>query len=233
MTRITFDDINQRPPTDDLRVIVNARVKAAFVPIEYRYVIAATSPVRADQPQVYGLMERYIDTFYDTEHRVKSLYLFSEATGTGKTTTASALANEYLLASVATSLAKGERPAMRPAYFLDVNALQTEYNSFTRPHVPPAMAQAYAASYYEKLDIAGTTPFVVFDDIGVRGATDGFRGDLHSVINKRVTAQLATVYTSNLPLTQMQQVFDTRLYDRMRDLCAEVPFTGESKRGRR
>lgn len=233
MTRLTFDDINQRPPTDDLRVIVNARVKAAFVPIDYRYVTAGNSPVRADQAQLYTVADRYVDTFYNADHRVKSLYLFSEASGTGKTTTASALANEFLLASVATSLAKGERPAMRPVYFLDVNALQTEYNSFTRPHVPQDIAEAYAKSYYEKLTIAGTTPFVVFDDIGVRGATEPFRADLHSVINKRVTAQLPTIYTSNLPLAQMAQVFDTRLYDRMRDMCEELPFSGESKRGRR
>lgn len=80
---------------------------------------------------------------------------------------------------------------------------------------------------------AQTARFAVFDDIGVRDATDGFRGDLHSVINGRVTAGLPSVFTSNIPLAGMETVFDRRLADRMRDQTIEYSFVGVSKRGLR
>jgi len=48
-----------------------------------------------------------------------------------------------------------------------------------------------------------------------------------------VTSGLPTVYTSNLPMSDMANVFDARLYDRIRDQCAEIHFAGESRRGRR
>ena len=72
----------------------------------------------------------------------------------------------------------------------------------------------------------------MLDDIGVRDATDGFRGDLHTVINARVTNQLPTIYTSNIALDQLWQVFgERRLADRVGDLCREIEFVGESKKG--
>src|SRR5690625_6928190 len=60
-------------------------------------------------------------------------------------------------------------------------------------------------------------PFAVVDDIGVRSATEAFRSYVHAVINHRVTSGLPTVYTSNLPMSDMANVFDARLYDRIRD----------------
>src|SRR5699024_1565871 len=75
--------------------------------------------------------------------------------------------------------------------------------------------------------------FAVIDDIGVRGATEAYRSYVHAIINQRTVNGLPTVYTTNLPIEDMEKVFDERLYDRMRDQCAEFYFTGESKRGRR
>jgi DNA replication protein DnaC len=120
-----------------------------------------------------------------------------------------------------------------PAYFLDVNSWQTDYNEFNRARVPDSIAEPAAKRYYSAMERAKQAPFAVLDDIGVRQATEGFRGDLHSVINYRVTNAMPTVYTSNLPIEDMARVFDNRLYDRMRDMCAELKFEGESKRGRR
>jgi DNA replication protein DnaC len=83
------------------------------------------------------------------------------------------------------------------------------------------------------MHLAKTAPFAVLDDLGVRDVTTAFRGDLHSVINARTTNALPTIFTSNLPIEEMAQVFDSRLYDRVRDQCAVLAFSGESKRGRR
>ena len=231
------------------------RSAAAGLPREYRLVTLQNSPARGAiyikerkpsviKESVTTMAEAYVKSFerqFDQEtgiispaERIKSLYLVSESPGTGKTTTAAALLNEWLRVHYSGSLRRGLEPLQRPAYFLDVNAWQNDYNEFNRPRVPDSVAEPAAARYYRALEAAKTAPFAVLDDIGVRDATDGFRGDLHAVINARVTNQLPTIYTSNVALGSLATVFgEKRLADRIGDLCREIEFVGESKRGMR
>ena len=113
--------------------------------------------------------------------------------------------------------------------------MHTDYNGFNRPRVPEDVAAPASERYYEAMEQAKAAPFAVLDDIGVRNdVTEGFRGDLHSIINYRVTNALPTVYTSNLPIVDLPRVFgEERLADRMRDMCVEIEFTGGSRRGMR
>lgn len=220
------------------------RSAAAGLPREYRLTTLANSPARADQPAIYKSVENYVKTFerqfeqtegyIEPADRIKSLYLFSANSGTGKTTTAAALLNEWLRVHYSGSLRRGLTPSLRPAYFLDVNEWQDDYNEFNRPRVPDSVAEPAATRYYRALEAAKTAPFAVLDDIGVRNVTDGFRGDLHGIINARVTNQLPTIYTSNISIERLPGVFgEHRIYDRIRDLCIVHGFEGESKRGLR
>lgn len=207
------------------------RVASAGLPKDYRYVTLANSPVRTTQPKVYEALDRYAKTFAGGTN--KSTYLWSESPGTGKTTSATALANEFIARTYIESLRKGEQPAQLLAYFLDVNSWQRLYTGFTRGNVPKEVAEKNSAIYYRQMASAERAPFAVLDDIGVRSDTEGFRGDLHAVINYRVTNGLPTAYTSNLPIKEMATVFDSRLYDRIRDNCGVIHFSGSSARGRR
>ena len=235
------------------------RSAAAGLSREYRLTTLANSPARSDQPAVYKSVENYVKTFerqfeqtegyIEPADRIKSLYLYSANSGTGKTTTAAALLNEWLRVHYSGSLKRVQQPLLRPAYFLDVNEWQNDYNEFNRPRVPDSVAEPAAARYYRALEAAKTAPFAVLDDIGVRSPSDGFRGDLHGIINARVTNQLPTIYTSNIPLKSdveprkrvpankpydIADVFgEGRLADRVRDLCRVIEFEGESKRGLR
>lgn len=230
---ITIDKLLKRPPIDTLRIMFEAREVNAAIPAYCRYTSLESSPAKEGQPEIYKLLEKYVATFVDRSHEIKSLYLWSTKPGTGKTTTASALLNEYIIAHIQSHLTDEIRPQMTPAYFLDVNELQTLFNKFNRPNVPQAIAQEASERYYERLEIASKVNILVADDIGVRGATEAFRGDLHSLINERVANRRPTIYTSNLPIKEIAQVFDVRLYDRMRHQCLELAFAGESKRGRK
>lgn len=211
---------------------VGGRIGAAEVPPEYRQLTVKTSPAREGQAAVYRAIDKYIGSFSGHD-RVKSLYLYSAEPGTGKTTTAAAVLNDYVIAAYINGLKRGEQPKERPAYFLDVNAWQTDYNAFNRPKVPDEIAASAAARYYRAHQIARTVPFLVADDIGVRDASEAFRADLHSVINERAANGLPTVYTSNIPMAETLRLFDARIADRIRDMCAELSFAGKSKRGRR
>jgi DNA replication protein DnaC len=109
-----------------------------------------------------------------------------------------------------------------------VNAFQTDYNLATMTNDDAAMGSIKAT-----IQRAQQAPFAVLDDIGVRSASEAFRSYVHAIVNYRTANGLPTIFTSNLPIEEMAVVFDSRLYDRMRDMCAILHFSGESKRGRR
>jgi len=208
------------------------RVGAAGLPADYRLVTLANSPARTEQAKIYAKINDYVATFdrqfEEGAERIKSLYLFSESPGTGKTTTAAAILNEWLTVHYVGSLQRGVQPMQRPAYFLDCNAFQTDYNLATMTNDDAGMAQVKSI-----IQRTQTAPFAVLDDIGVRSATEAFRSYVHAIINYRTTNGMPTVFTSNLELAEMERVFDSRLYDRMRDQCAVLSFGGGSFRGRR
>lgn len=229
----TFEFLEGCSATDSLRVVIEAREKLADVPADYRFMTLDASPAKGTQTQIYEVLAKYRATFDELGHEIKSLYLHSIAPGTGKTTTAVAVLNEFLIAHVIQAFKQSTRPATLPAYFVDVNELQTLFNKFNRPRVPEKEAAKAASKYYAILDKGEQATFAVLDDVGVRTATEAFRSDIHTLINERVTAKKPTVYTSNIAPEQLANVFDERLADRIMDQCLPLHFEGDSNRGMR
>lgn len=213
------------------------RIAAAQIPADYRNVTLQNSPARADQADAYAVLDAYVKTFQryfgGEAEPIKSVYLYSKSPGTGKTTTAAALLNEFIGRVYLGYLRRNRQAPQLLGYFLDVNAWQTDYNGFNRSHVPREMAEVASERYYGAMASAKAAPMTVLDDIGVRDATEAFRADLHDIINYRVTNRLPTVYTSNIDVDELAKIFDARLADRVRDQCIVLPFGGESKRGLR
>jgi DNA replication protein DnaC len=213
------------------------RVSAARIPKQYRNELVKDSRVRESEPALYASLDRYIKSFAKQfeDDQIKGLYLYSPNSGNGKTTTACALANEFIVRHYVGSIKRSIKPSLQPAYFFDVNEWQTLYTEFNRPKVPNNIAERAAEEYYLKERIAREVPFLIMDDIGVReGVTEGYRADLHRLINTRNQKELPTIYTSNVPIQELERIFgEKRLVDRIRDMTETLRFTGESKRGRR
>lgn len=208
------------------------RVGAANVPRDYRQLTLANAPAREEQAKIYASLAKYVATFerqFGAEgERIKSLYLYSDSPGTGKSTTASALLNEWLIAHYLGSLKRGVQPDQLPAYFLDVNELQTRYNLATMTSDITELDEIKRLMR-KCMDV----PFLVCDDIGLRSATESFKSIVHAIINARTTESAPTIYTSNVPIGELTQIYDARLQDRIADQCLNLAFSGESKRGKR
>jgi DNA replication protein DnaC len=210
----------------------SGRINNSNTPRDYQLTTLTNSPVRKSQETVYKTVNKYVETFtrqFDEEgKRIKSLFLFSESPGTGKTTTACAILNEWIVSHYLGSKLRNIQPLQTPAYFLDVNAFQTDYNLATMTNDDAAMGSIKAT-----IQRAQQAPLAVLDDIGVRSASEAFRSYVHAIVNYRTANGLPTIFTSNLPIEEMAVVFDARLYDRMRDMCLPLLFSGNSFRGRR
>jgi DNA replication protein DnaC len=233
------------------------RIANANTPADYRLLTLANSPAREGQAKVYRIVDKIAES-YDRQFedvfeervndliekgeargeaernaRIKSIYLWSTNSGTHKTTTAIAAMNEFIIANYLGSLKRNRQADQQAAYFLDVTELQELFNGFNRHGVSREITEPISIEYYRIIAKAKKAPMTVFDDLGIRGVTDAFRGDLHALINHRYANALPSIYTSNYPLKEMAQKLDGRLYDRIRDFCVELHHEGESKRGKR
>jgi len=209
-----------------LCVIVESYSANSNIPKNYRNVLVS------DLETKRTVFEEIIEHYPIDSKSIKNVYLHSTTTGTGKTTTACSLLNEYLIYHVVSSYKKGISPNQVPIYFLDVNELQTLYNQFNRSNVDQTSANNASDEYYRRLKKAEVAEMVLFDDIGVRSSTDGFRGDLHGLINYRNVEKKPCIYTSNHSIERLISTYDARLYDRVRDKTIVINFDGKgSNRG--
>lgn len=217
------------------------RLSGANIPVEYRGFITSDNPIREAQPALYRNLDGYVKSFskmFDESKTgvsrfLKNIYLYSAEPGTGKTATAAALANDFMAVHYIGNMQRGITPAENAIYFLDCAEFQQLYTQFNRPNIPKDIAENAARKYYEMMAKAKNALFTVMDDIGVREATEGYRGDLHTIVNHRYTQKTPTIYTSNIPMYELTDVFDSRIYDRVRDLTREYTLDGGSKRGDR
>ena len=209
-------------------ISVQARYEAAGIPKGYRDIYLDNSPAREDQAEIYSLLESYVKTFTADGVRIKSLYLYSASPGNGKTTSAAVLANEYIRRRFMYLASKGRTIPEVLALFMDVNDVQTRYNMASMSNDDEEMARIVA-----DIKRYSTAPFLICDDLAVRGASESFRSLIHAVINERNTAELPTIYTSNVHISDLSSVFDARLADRIGDMAAVLQFSGSSKRGKR
>jgi DNA replication protein DnaC len=211
------------------------RVAQSNIPLDYSKMTVTYNPVREAQPEVYYQIDAYVKTFsrifQENGERIRSLYLFSESPGTGKTSTACAIANEYLIYHFIGNIQRGVFPKDKVVYFLDFNYWQSKFNEFNNPRVPAEIADEASSEFYYARNAAKNAEFLVIDDIGIRDPSEAFGAIAHDLINHRVMNRMPTVYTSNVPMRELIRKYDERLWDRIRDNCIEIDFDGESRRG--
>lgn len=210
---------------------------AAQIPKSYRTILLADLPFKEDNPKAYKMIKFYIDDIIEQVDTGTGLYLHGipsadnpKGCGNGKTTAAASIINEYILARVIQDVKKERRIDDVPALFMNVSKFQNTFNSMFRGNA--AMKDQSAQDYYDLKNTMKKVPLLVLDDIGVRDATEAFKGEFYEVIDDRANEELANVFTSNVPTEDLAKILDDRIASRIEGSAIIIPFGGADHRRR-
>jgi DNA replication protein DnaC len=209
--------------------------RATQVPKRYQNSFLRNLPIEEQNPQAYAFIKRYITKVTSLVGQGIGLYMYSipnkenrKGTGTGKTTVATAIVNEFVIQRVIEH-SKGERPITNnPALFIKASELQNTFNEQFRGTDDMKEKAAAKFSKYKKLMLS--VELLVIDDIALRGTTESYQDTFYEIIDKRYNEELATVFTSNTPLDNLGEVLNYQIASRIEGMTEGIVFKGTDNR---
>ena len=201
-------------------------------PKKYDNCFLDTLPIKADNPKAYDVISKYCRDVlgYALDKRV-GLFLYSIpnkenrlGTGTGKTTSAITILNEYLVARTKQNIENGFELGDCPVMFIKLSELQNVFNAQFRG--VRELQEESARRYYTLKKRMISTELLVIDDIGVRDLTDVFKNELFEIVDARATDEVTTIYTSNYPLEKLNEFLGERTVSRIDGMTYKLGFEG-------
>jgi DNA replication protein DnaC len=209
--------------------------RLADIPKKYQDSTIYNLPFKDENPLAYKVLKTYGDNIIQNVEEGKGLYIFGipnaenpKGTGTGKTTGAVALLNAYLVERTIQHIKKTRNIDDIPAMFLNVAKFQNMYNAQFRG--TQDMKDEASRKYYTIRKRLLKVDFVIFDDIGIRDATEAFINEFYEIIDERAIEGLATIFTSNVPLETIKTTLDDRIASRIHGMTQQLPFKGKDNR---
>jgi len=206
------------------------------VPKRYDDANLGNLPIEKDNPKTYARIVKYIEGIAEfvLEKNV-GLYLFSTpseenkfGTGTGKTTTAITVLNEFVIWRVGKHV-RGERQLSgNPALFIRASEYQNIYNDQFKGADEVRRQASEKFSRYKKAMLS--VELLVIDDIALRGGAEAFLNEMYELIDTRTNNGGTTIYTSNVPLNEIGATFGERIASRIEGMAVPMELRGEDKR---
>ena len=210
------------------------------VPKKYRKSRVADMPFGKDNPKAHQAITKYCGNILtNVQEKNYGLFLYSipndsnvMGTGTGKTTGASAIVNEYVIARGKLYLSGKKEMKDNPALFVRGSELQGHFNAQFRGN---KQLQDEATSRYYKLkrEIM-KRELVVFDDIATRGSkiSEAWEEELYQMIDYRssMVDEGATIFTANINNAQLADLLGHRIASRINGMTIPIGFSGSDKR---
>jgi DNA replication protein DnaC len=155
-------------------------------------------------------LQKAFDKAYEYAQNPEGWLVFQGVPNTGKTHLAAAIGNYY-----------AETHA--PPLFVGVPDLLD--------HLRATFSPSSTISLDQRFEEVRTASFLILDDLGVQSTSPWAREKLYQLINYRYNAKLPTVFTSTVPLEDMDARIRSRMIDRR--LCTVFlieapPYTGEA-----
>lgn len=210
-------------------------IGATGIPQKYRNSFFKNLPIEKDNPQAYAVAKAFTADVVGFIDRGVGLFLYSVpnsenplGTGTGKTTVATALGNEYMKARIIQH-AKGERQIeAQPTLYIRVAQLQNTYNKQFRGTLEE---QAEASSKFNKM-LKGMekAELLILDDISLRNSTEAFTNVLYEVLDERYINEKPIFFTSNFPIQKIGEVLNPQIQSRIEGMTEQIAFVGKDHR---
>lgn len=210
-------------------------LKTRHVPAKYSDCYMDNLPIQEVNPTAYKVIKQYTDNLYKYVEQGTGLFLFSQpsvenkfGTGTGKTQSAITVLNHYLAERCMDHLTGKQKIEDNPVYFCKATELQTIFNSQFRG----SYSQQEQASnrYYKIKERVKNVELLVLDDIATRATSEAYTEELYEIIDHRATNDLTTVYTSNIPLSELPKLLGDRIASRIEGMTVPVPYKGKDHR---
>nr|BDD45008.1 hypothetical protein 3 [Bacillaceae bacterium] len=207
----------------------------ANIPSKYRNSTIDNLPFENENPKAFKLIHKYGKNVVNKIDEGIGLYLFGvpsnenpKGTGAGKTTAATAIMIEYLRQRTMLE-AKKERPIeFEPAFFMKMAKFQNIYNSQFRgsKDTTDINGDKYAALKRKMMKV----DLLIWDDIGLRGVTEALQNEVYEIIDDRDTNEKATIFTSNVPIKNINELLGEQVASRIEGMTFAVPFGGKDFR---
>lgn len=210
------------------------------VPNKYKHIRMTDLPFETDNPKAYQALQKYADNILaNVQEKNFGLFLYSIpndhnelGTGTGKTTGATALLNEFVIQRGKAYLTGKQDMIKNPALFVKSSELQGHFNAQFRGN--KQLQDEASSRYYRLKKEIMSRELIVFDDIATRGnrISEAWEEELYQMIDYRSTMveSGATIFTTNINNTQLPDLLGHRIASRINGMAIPIGFKGEDKR---
>lgn len=210
-------------------------LSVANIPKKYRNSTLENLPIKDENPKAFELIQRYGQKVVAKVDEGVGIYLYGvpskenpKGVGNGKTTSAVAILIEYLRQRTILEV-KGERKIDElPAFFMKMAKFQNIYNSQFRGSKDST--ETNGDKYQVLKQKMMKCELLVLDDIGLRGTTEALQNEIYEIIDERDTNELATIFTSNVPLDRIVEILGEQIASRIKGMTFAIPFYGKDSR---
>jgi DNA replication protein DnaC len=194
-------------------VILEILYKQSNIPIRYQY--PENIIVTPADKVIYEVYKDICKDILSWVTTGKSLFLWSEIRGNGKTSLACMIGNRFIREMVHSS---NFDPVV---YFITSSRfLEDMRQQYSKPD----------DKFQYVLNLVETVPLLILDDIGAEKPSEWVKERLLNIIDERYSNCRSTIYTSNCNLEKLLIQLDARIYDRIRD-AKSLEFKSKSWRG--
>lgn len=193
--------------------VLRALYTLSRIPVNYQYNIPLM-PDKRDIPN-YEELEKFMHSIIEKVEAGEGLYIWSENTGTGKTSWACKIMGYYFRKIAFRSGLENEGLYIYLPTFLE--DLRSYYDNPT-------------PEFDEELEMVKKCKLLIMDDLGAEKPSEWVAERLLSFINTRVSNGLSTIYTSNISIDELGAKMGKRIRSRIVGSVSVINLTGKDRR---